>query len=188
MWIQLKAAVYIFVSLLIGLPCQTGWKKLENSCFILSEFSNYTWDEAQQECVKYGGKLAELTSSAKDTFIETRITVGSWIGLKRNSSSGYRWVSDNGDPGYSSWAAGEPSGLEVNDSCVVLSAGGEWFEVGCDFTAGVVCEDGEYGNDKVQHQKVPNPYMLRRRCAYGSWHYVSKISLSVSSFIPKTAI
>ena len=184
----MKAAVYIFVSLLIGLPCQTGWKKLENRCFILSEYSNYTWDEARQECVKYGGMLAELTSSAKNRFIEARITVGSWIGMKRNSWRGYLWVSDNGDPGYSSWAAGEPSGLEVNDSCVVLSAGGEWFEVGCDFTAGVVCEDGEYGNDKVQHQKVPNPYMLRRRCAYGSWHYVSKISLSVSSFIPKTAI
>ena len=153
------------------MPCQTGWKKLENSCFILSEFSNYTWDEAQQECVKYGGKLAELTSSAKDTFIETRITVGSWIGLKRNSSSGYRWVSDNGDPGYSSWAAGEPSGLEVTDSCVVSNVAGEWFEVGCNFIADTVCQldGGEYGNDKVQHQKVPNPYnssSLKLKCTF----------------------
>jgi len=82
--------------------CPSGkWERFGDSCFYVNINQRYTWNEAQEECAKQGGKNSVL-ASIKDNIcnwyiqkeLKSLVNIGeptylkAWIGYLEDSNSG----------------------------------------------------------------------------------------------------
>jgi len=112
-----------------GEGCPIGWVDSIEGCFLFHYTKATTWGEAQFECEKVGGFLAEPKTEEQAgllkslAFLEYSILgVGSWwIGLSDQSHEArWIWQHSASDMDYSDWAPGSPSYGVNNKDCAML--------------------------------------------------------------------
>merc|ERR1711936_616910 len=135
--------------------CPSGWFNSEsvNGCFLFLYSKKVTWAEAQWECEKVGGYLAEpkneelsdlLTSIA---FVENDLAnvTSWWIGLSDWShETRWTWAHSVEDVTYTNWGPGAPATAQYNTlDCTMIALGDafQWRDVSCLMEeANVICQ------------------------------------------------
>lgn len=100
------------------------------------------WSAAEASCVAYGAHLTSVGSSAEDSFIRSKLTTDTWIGLYRTSSQcGWRWSSGEAWT-YQHWSSGQPDGSCGNQDCVQMWWNDYylWDNMWCNYGRAYVCE------------------------------------------------
>jgi len=127
-----------------GGDCPDGWIESLEGCFLFHHSANImTWREAQEECEKLGGFLAEIGSQEEQTFLmsiatleEELIGTAEWyIGLSDQGHEGrWMWQHSATDPVYTSWATDQPDNQNVYDDCAFMDSEQdyEWVAGHCD--------------------------------------------------------
>jgi len=115
-----------------GGDCPDGWIESLEGCFLFHHSANImTWREAQEECEKLGGFLAEIGSQEEQTFLmsiatleEELIGTAEWhIGLSDQGHEGrWMWQHSATDPVYTSWAVGQPDNQNIYDDCAFMDS------------------------------------------------------------------
>eukprot|EP00961_Rhodomonas_salina_P250267 3383229-Rhodomonas_salina.1 len=151
---MLPFAICLFVlatlcGVIVAQPALTcaGGSYFSNKCFYYNS-TDVPWEEAQQNCVEWGGNLARPVDQAEQDFIYSTLTDGSggWLGLKIwNGGSPAYWADgtnysiaqDSTD--YNDWATSEPSYDNVVN-CVEIMEGSQWNDYICEATSkGQIC-------------------------------------------------
>ena len=99
--------------------------------------------QARAVCQNEGGDLWTVTSQDEGTDVVSKLTLDGryWLGLLTSKGTG-SWVSGENTM-FTSFAAGEPSNLDLR--CVALDTnptGGAWLSQACDASLSFVCERG----------------------------------------------
>ncbi|XP_072769017.1 C-type lectin domain family 4 member E [Nerophis lumbriciformis] len=117
--------------------CPTGWVRLDQSCFYLSQF-RLNWEQSQRNCSERGGSLAVVSSRDVQYFL-TQKGEGMmyWIGLQRIGGT-WTWVN-NSVLAQSHW------GNNLNDGdCVMLHSGKQtennWMSSSCGGRTYYICQ------------------------------------------------
>jgi len=115
-----------------GGDCPDGWIESLEGCFLFHHSANImTWREAQEECEKLGGFLAEIGSQEEQTFLmsiatleEELIGTAEWyIGLSDQGHEGrWMWQHSATDPVYTSWAVDQPDNQNIYDDCAFMDS------------------------------------------------------------------
>jgi len=115
-----------------GGDCPDGWIESLEGCFLFHHTANImTWREAQEECEKLGGFLAEIGSQEEQTFLmsiatleEELIGTAEWyIGLSDQGHEGrWMWQHSATDPMYTSWAVGQPDNQNIYNDCAFMDS------------------------------------------------------------------
>jgi len=128
-------------------------------CFLFHFTQKLAWREAQEECERLGGFLAEVKSEEQATlltslaFVEEAV-VGMhawWIGLTDQGHEG-RWIWQHSveDAFYTNWAPSYPRNTNNGNDCVVMESRDnfEWSDVDCGgVQASPVCQ--KYTNERT---------------------------------------
>jgi len=134
-------------------------------CFLFHFTQKLAWREAQEECERLGGFLAEVKSEEQATlltslaFVEEAV-VGMhawWIGLTDQGHEG-RWIWQHSveDALYTNWAPSYPRNTNNGNDCVVMDSKDifEWSDVDCGgFLASPVCQ--RYTNERTTTTGYP---------------------------------
>nr|XP_061804402.1 NKG2-A/NKG2-B type II integral membrane protein [Nerophis lumbriciformis] len=117
--------------------CPTGWVRLDQSCFYLSQF-RLNWEQSQRNCSEGGGSLAVASSREVQKFLNQKGKgMKYWIGLRRNGGT-WTWVN-NSVLAQSHW------GNNLNDGdCVMLHSGKQtennWMSSSCGGHTYYICQ------------------------------------------------
>jgi hypothetical protein len=106
-----------------------------------------TWDEAQAEAQRLGGKLVEIDSRAENDFVVNTFGKAApiWIGLTDAAVEGQWRTGSGAAPTYANWLPGQPDGRGGADHALIGSDDGRWDDqsgVGGWFRAGGVWRGG----------------------------------------------
>ncbi|XP_062839485.1 C-type lectin-like [Anolis carolinensis] len=130
--------------------CPKDWLSHRNSCFGLFTNIKMSWNDAEVACQSKasGGHLATISSEIEMKSISSFISrnygnVGNiWIGLQDGGRAPNRiWQWEDLSPVvYSSWAPGQPKG--VNEKCATLISPGylKWSADVCSKLHGYLCQ------------------------------------------------
>merc|ERR1719342_1379824 len=135
--------------------CPPGWVNAVEGCFYLHFTEATTWMEAQLDCERLGGYLAE-PKTAEQTLLLTSLAfleepiVGVhswWIGLTDRGHEG-RWVWQHSvsDADFTFWAPGSPGDSFLEEDCTTMNAEQEffWSSENClQALASPICQRGE---------------------------------------------
>jgi len=134
--------------------CPQGWVNSVEGCFLFANYLNLTWREAQEECERLGGFLAEPKNHSQILLLTSLAYVEEsllgpqnwWIGLTDQGHEGrYIWqhsVSDLTAPNWCPASPGAGAGYDTRD-CVMMdhSAGYSWADTLCGGDkAALVCQ------------------------------------------------
>ncbi|XP_029297491.1 CD209 antigen-like [Cottoperca gobio] len=100
---MVKAAVQIR-----SMPCQTGWRKFNDSCYIVSTVKK-NWKSSRDDCSAVGADLVVINSLIEQEFVNGLIDSFkyAWIGLSLKEGT-WRWV--DGTPVTSTyWMKNQPN-------------------------------------------------------------------------------
>jgi hypothetical protein len=129
------------------------------------------WNVAQSACIKWGGNLVSIGSSAEQTQVTAIAlkTCGNdkedfaWIGLS-DTAKHDTWVWVDGTPFvYKNWDKGEPSNTPPGEEKVQMHPGGKWNDqvakAGskcyiCERLAAKLCDDGDACTSSDQCDKA----------------------------------
>ncbi|KAG7156359.1 macrophage mannose receptor 1-like 9 [Homarus americanus] len=118
--------------------CLQGWLHSGSKCLKFSK-EKKTFDGAVEACTS-PSKLASIHSPQEQAFLTAvlgDLGTNVWLGLRNNQS--FHW-KDNTSVTYTSWAPGEPNGIDGEEGCVEAShVTGLWSDVPCTSTRGYVC-------------------------------------------------
>merc|ERR1711936_857584 len=132
--------------------CPTGWINSMEGCFLFHHTKEMTWREAQEECEKLGGFLAEpkyqeqAALLASLAFVEEDL-VGPhswWIGLTDQGHEG-RWIWQHSveDAYFTNWADGFPDPGPNGYDCAYMDGPDRylWSDEDCGkLTASPICQ------------------------------------------------
>ncbi|XP_054454006.1 C-type lectin domain family 4 member M-like [Anoplopoma fimbria] len=128
-----------------SMPCQTGWRKFGDSCYIVST-EKKNWTAGRDACNAEGAELVVINSRDEQAFVNGLLTTGqnAWIGLTDSVVEG-KWTWADGTPVTTTyWKAGQPNSYNGNQDCgetVQKSPGvGEWNDEGCSAVQMFICE------------------------------------------------
>jgi cysteine-rich repeat protein len=109
-------------------------------CYRLVTLPMLAWQDAEADCVKWGGHLASITSEAENTAV-TAIAPGDvWVGATDEKQE-WTFVWSNGEPmEFKAWAAGSPSNSGGVENCVELGSDNLWNDDRCDKNQPYLCE------------------------------------------------
>jgi hypothetical protein len=108
-----------------------------------------TWSDARTHCAQQLlGDLAHINDAAENTFVQSHLTVASWIGGSDTATEGtWRWANDSSvffmggnSVGYGNWSSGEPNDSGGNEDCAEAYTNGLWNDDTCSTAHGFVCE------------------------------------------------
>ena len=138
--------LYLFIYLSIYLLdpwCPEGWTVFDGSCFRHFKMSsNITWNEASRSCRAVGADLVSITSTQRQTFLNSMAMNGGWyyIGYSDKWSQG-DWAWSSGSDGeYTNWNNEED--MQIWKNCAAAHEDWKWKSVSCNTTnlQNFVCE------------------------------------------------
>ncbi|TDH07346.1 hypothetical protein EPR50_G00105060 [Perca flavescens] len=128
-----------------SMPCQTGWRKFGDSCYIVSTVKT-NWTSSREACFAVGADLVVINSRGEQAFVNGLLESGQnvWIGLTDRLKEG-TWMWVDGTPVTTTiWADDQPNSYNGNQDCgesVQRSSGvGDWNDEGCSAVQGFICE------------------------------------------------
>ena len=99
------------------------------------------WDDARRNCLKLGGDLVKITTTAENQFIfnlilkQVKVTGnGAWLGLHRKADTKFYWTDDTLLSGYSAWGIGQPDHPSSEKCSQIFTSGsgkGKWNDTPC---------------------------------------------------------
>ncbi|XP_061175896.1 snaclec agglucetin subunit beta-1-like [Saccostrea echinata] len=116
---------------------------ISGTCFkVFSEKKSQ--HDANAECVKEGGHLIQLTSSAKHGIVHDFIKSMSSPGFFIDGSDAVMeddWRLSDGNPLYLNWSPGEPHPCcKLTEDCVIMFTNGGYNDMGCGAKFSFICE------------------------------------------------
>ncbi|XP_073343240.1 C-type lectin domain family 4 member E-like isoform X2 [Pagrus major] len=128
-----------------SMQCQTGWHKLDTSCFFVST-EKKNWTSSRKDCIAKGADLVVIDSSGEQAFVNwlLKSDENAWIGLTDSVKKGtWTWVDET--PVITTyWEAGQPNNYYGNQDCgevVERSSGvGVWNDEACSVEQLYICE------------------------------------------------
>jgi len=122
--------------------CGEGEYRFENSCFWATQYSDFTWAEAEHMCKNRSMELASIHSEQEQDFIVGSVPHWtSWIGLTDlRTEEVFRWT--DGTPfDYQNWYFSD-IGNEDFEDCVATGWGtsSTWNVLMCEERLGVLCK------------------------------------------------
>ncbi|KAF1385068.1 hypothetical protein PFLUV_G00126740 [Perca fluviatilis] len=128
-----------------GIPCQTGWRKFDISCYFVST-AKKNWTLSRQDCIARGADLVVIDSRDEQAFVNGLLqsNQNAWIGLTDHLKEG-TWMWVDGTPVTTAfWQPGQPNSYTGNQDCgetVQKSSGvGAWNDDGCFSDQTAICE------------------------------------------------
>ncbi|KAA8588597.1 CD209 antigen [Etheostoma spectabile] len=128
-----------------GRPCQTGWRKFDISCYLVTN-GKKNWTLSRQYCVARGADLVVIDTMEEQAFVNGLLGSGqnAWIGLTDDLEEG-TWMWVDGTPVTTTfWQSGQPNSFNGNQDCAETlqksSGVGEWNDDGCFSDQGAICE------------------------------------------------
>jgi len=141
-----------------------------------------TWSDAEKQCVKWGGHLATISSSAENVAVVNELkkmhVANAWIGLNDILKEGeFRWAAGARDA-YHNFGHNEPNG-QRRENCVEVRKdwNGKWNDNNCGKRNAFVCQRhtagrmydckwlrGKYGVTL----NCPNDYVAAGACGSGA--------------------
>jgi len=121
--------------------CPDNWISWKSFCYKRIE-QLLTWNDAQQNCVAYGGNLASVQSAQENDFIfGITMTQRTWIGGNDIENDG-TWVWNDGTPwSYENWGMNEPNNHGGNEECLNIGHhGNEWNDAPCSNEFNSICK------------------------------------------------
>ncbi|XP_053376929.1 brevican core protein-like [Mercenaria mercenaria] len=134
--------------------CPAGWTLFGVSCYIYSDnlpVVSTNWNDAQDECIKVGGDLVEITSDVEQGSINILLSddedrTGTWIGLNDMSVEGkYIWVLSGNTVSFTNWQSGEPNNVS-NEDCIIVNSENYWVDIPCGWNRKYICEQSAIAN------------------------------------------
>ncbi|XP_037118943.1 macrophage mannose receptor 1-like [Syngnathus acus] len=158
---------------LVGQPDWTekcGWwldNPTDDFCYLMiNRQPTETWQEAQNDCRRFGGNLLSITDSHEQAFIEgfikTLAVDALWLGAKTPLDGAAKWT-DGSLIAYVHLSAG---GADEGECLSFLTGSGHWKADACDNKNGYVC--------KKRGEGVPEPKPSSddaKRCGFGWLEY-----------------
>ncbi|XP_072016255.1 uncharacterized protein [Amphiura filiformis] len=153
-----------------GTVCPEGYTEYGGTCYqVFTPATKLDYDDADAACPGTGAKLAAVSSSGIQDFLETLVTLGNgpyWIGLDDSTTEGTFvdsdgttiWTGGNvadAPPGaasggnYNNWPADNsapgyiatPGGRDGTGlDCVAISITGDWIDLACGDMNNYICE------------------------------------------------
>ncbi|XP_037635390.1 CD209 antigen-like protein A [Sebastes umbrosus] len=127
------------------MPCQTGWRKFGDSCYIVSALKK-NWTLSREACHAVGADLVVINSRDKQAFVNGLLDKGqnAWIGFTDSIKEG-TWMWVDGTPVTTTyWGVDQPNSYDGNQDCgetVQKELGvGEWNDDGCSADQNFICE------------------------------------------------
>jgi cysteine-rich repeat protein len=120
-------------------------------CYRLFQGDNVDWKTARARCLKWGGDLVGVRSTAESDFLKAKFD-NVWSGA--NDIAGecdYHW--SNGEPWEPRWRNNEPNNSNGNEDCGVFFNTGDMDDRSCDEHHDALCErapGGACGDNIVQ--------------------------------------
>eukprot|EP00092_Neocalanus_flemingeri_P057378 GFUD01068188.1.p1 GENE.GFUD01068188.1~~GFUD01068188.1.p1 ORF type:complete len:310 (+),score=76.33 GFUD01068188.1:33-932(+) len=139
--------------------CPAGWINSLEGCFLFHYTKNLAWREAQEECERLGGFLAEIKSEEQAVmltslaFVEESLTGlhSWWIGLTDQGHEGrWMWQHSATDPHYTNWAPNSPDNTMNEHDCARMDGSDafKWSDVECGgLLASAVCQRETNGTE-----------------------------------------
>lgn len=120
-------------------------------CYLLFPNDGVDWKTARGRCLKWGGDLAAVSSTAESDFLKTRFD-NVWSGATDVvTECDFHWT--NGEPWEPRWRNNEPNNSGNNESCGVFFNTGDMDDRSCDEHHDALCErapGGDCGDNIVQ--------------------------------------
>ena len=114
-------------------------------CYNISN-DTATWSDANDSCVRNGGKLAKISNGESRDEIQRIInnkdgTKDYWIGLKRvGDTSQFQWT-DGTNLTYNEWSSNNP--MQAYGCVEVNGNSTNWVSLDCDCSNYYICETGK---------------------------------------------
>ncbi|XP_049898411.1 CD209 antigen-like [Epinephelus moara] len=128
-----------------SLPCQTGWTKFGDNCYIVST-EKKNWTASRDACSAVGADLVTIKSSEEQAFVNGIMPSGlnAWIGMTDSRKEGtWMWV-DGTLVNTTHWRKDQPNSHGGEQDCgeiVQKSPGvGGWNDDGCFGDQSYICE------------------------------------------------
>ncbi|XP_033980587.1 alpha-N-acetylgalactosamine-specific lectin-like [Trematomus bernacchii] len=125
--------------------CPMFWTLFNCRCYKYIS-TDFTWADAELNCVSLGGNLVSIRSQEEENFVKTLIKSFdpaegyTWNGLNDIPKEG-RWMwSDGSAVNFVSWSSGQPDN-KVNEDCGHTNYGSvkKWNDRPCSDTSPSVC-------------------------------------------------
>ncbi|BFZ20748.1 hypothetical protein BsWGS_23787 [Bradybaena similaris] len=125
--------------------CNSGWVKFGDLCLAFSD-DKLTWFDSLTVCNALGGRLVQIESEKKHTWIvdqlKTRGIGDTWTAGSIRYSGEWEWIPTYKKiSSYKNWAPSEPNNPKI-EKCLDLQAnqGHRWNDESCFTAAAFICE------------------------------------------------
>jgi len=128
--------------------------------------SHSSWQEAQEECLSYGGRMAMPTSPAENEEVRAIIPDNQFVWIGATDLPGGRWRRADGTlllGHYENWLDGEPNNYTSFESpsgehCAFMArVTGKWYDGNCRQWRRFICQDANMPQPPILPPRPPAP-------------------------------
>ncbi|XP_061190719.1 low affinity immunoglobulin epsilon Fc receptor-like [Saccostrea echinata] len=133
--------------------CPVGWVLFGGHCYFRSQTED-SWNNAQEDCLKYGAHLVEIDTPAENTWLMESFLppwndvacstwhkcCSCWIGATDIDSEGVFTWNRRTNITFTNWYPNEPKNYLAEENCVVLCQNGLWNDEFCNSKFTFICK------------------------------------------------